>query len=49
MNLFFNLKIGPRLGLAFAMLIALAALVVVIGITRLSTLNANLVEIGRDH
>ena len=49
MNFFSNLKIGPRLGLVFATLIALAAVVVVIGITRLSTLHANLVEIGSDH
>ena len=49
MNFFSNLKIGPRLGLVFATLIALAAVVVVIGITRLSALHANMVEIGGDH
>ena len=48
MNFFYNLKIGPRLGMAFALVIALAAVVVVIGITRLSHLNESLDKIGSD-
>ncbi len=48
MNFFYNLKIGPRLGMAFAVVIALAAVVVVIGITRLSHLNESLDKIGSD-
>jgi methyl-accepting chemotaxis protein len=46
MSFFYNLKIGPRLGVAFATVIALAAVVVVIGITRLSDLNDSLNKIG---
>jgi methyl-accepting chemotaxis protein len=48
MSFFSNLKIGPRLGFAFATVIALAAVVVVIGITRLSGLNDSLDKIGSD-
>jgi hypothetical protein len=48
MSFFYNLKIGPRLGVAFATVIALAAVVVVIGITRLSDLNESLNKIGED-
>ena len=48
MSFFSNLKIGPRLGFAFATVIALAAVVVVIGITRLSGLNDSLEKIGSD-
>jgi methyl-accepting chemotaxis protein len=48
MSFFSNLKIGPRLGFAFATVIALAAVVVVIGITRLAGLNESLYKIGSD-
>ena len=48
MNFLANLKIGPRMGFAFATVIALAAVVVVIGITRLSHLNESLNKIGED-
>jgi methyl-accepting chemotaxis protein len=48
MSFFSNLKIGPRLGFAFATVIALATVVVVIGITRLSHLNESLNKIGED-
>ena len=48
MNFLSNLKIGPRMAFAFAAVIALAAVVVVIGITRLSNLNASLDKIGSD-
>jgi len=48
MSFFYNLKIGPRLGVAFATVVALAAVVVVIGITRLSDLNESLTKIGED-
>jgi methyl-accepting chemotaxis protein len=48
MSFFSNLKIGPRLGFAFATVIALAAVVVVIGITRLAGLNESLYLIGSD-
>jgi hypothetical protein len=48
MSFFSNLKIGPRLGFAFATVIALATVVVVIGITRLSSLNESLITIGED-
>jgi len=48
MNLLSNLRIGVRLGLAFAAVIALAAVVVVIGITRLSHITDNISLIGAD-
>ena len=48
MNTFNNLKIGARLGLAFAALIALALLVGTIGVTRLSRANESLALIGSD-
>ena len=48
MSFFTNLKIGPRLGFAFATVIALATVVVAIGITRLSSLNESLITIGED-
>ena len=48
MNFLANLKIGPRMGLAFATVIALATVVVLIGITRLSHLNESLDKIGSD-
>ena len=48
MNFLSNLKIGPRMGFAFAAVIALAAVVVLIGITRLSNLNESLDKIGSD-
>jgi len=47
-NTFNNLKIGARLGLAFAALIALALLVGTIGVTRLSRANESLALIGSD-
>ena len=43
-----NLNIGARLGLAFAAVIALAAVVVVIGISRLSALKESIRLIGED-
>jgi hypothetical protein len=46
MNFLANLKIGPRMGFAFATVIALAAVVVVIGITRFLDLNESLNKIG---
>ena len=48
MHVFNNLKIGSRLGLAFAALIALALLVGIIGVTRLSNVNESLALIGSD-
>ena len=48
MNTFNNLRIGIRLGLAFATLIALALLVGGIGVNRLSQVNASLALIGGD-
>lgn len=48
MNSLKNLKIGARLGLAFATLIALALLVGLIGVSRLSQLNESLALIGSD-
>jgi len=48
MSQFANLKIGVRLGAAFAAVIALAAVVVVIGITRLSQVTDSLVLVGSD-
>jgi hypothetical protein len=39
MNFFNNLKIGKRLGAASAAIISLAAVVVVIGITRLADIT----------
>ncbi|MBL8313303.1 MAG: MCP four helix bundle domain-containing protein [Rubrivivax sp.] len=48
MNFLANLKIGQRLGFAFASVIALATVVAVVGITRLSGLNDDLKEIGSD-
>jgi len=47
-HVFNNLKIGSRLGLAFAALIALALLVGIIGVTRLSNVNESLALIGSD-
>jgi methyl-accepting chemotaxis protein len=47
-HVFNNLKIGSRLGLAFAALIALALLVGIIGVTRLSHVNESLALIGSD-
>jgi methyl-accepting chemotaxis protein len=43
-----NLKIGPRLGLAFAVVIALATVVVAIGITRMAAITESLYLIGSD-
>jgi len=43
-----NLKIGPRLGLAFAAIVLAAALVVAVGISRLSRLTESLSLIGSD-
>ena len=43
-----NLKIGTRLGVAFAAVIAIAGVVVGIGITRLSHITASLSLIGTD-
>ncbi|MBC7939019.1 MAG: MCP four helix bundle domain-containing protein, partial [Chitinophagaceae bacterium] len=48
MNAILNLKIGARLGMAFALVLALAAAVVAIGINRLDHLTENLTLIGRD-
>ncbi len=48
MSFFNNLRIGSRLGTAFGAVIALAAIVVVIGITRLSDISASLSLIGSD-
>ncbi len=48
MNTFGNLKIGMRLGLAFAAVVALAAVVVAIGIFRLAQVTQSLVLIGSD-
>ena len=48
MHVFNNLKIASRLGLAFAALIALALLVGMIGISRLSQVNESLALIGKD-
>ena len=43
-----DLNIGPRMGLAFAAVIALAAVVVGIGVTRLSNITENITLIGND-
>jgi len=48
MDFFNDLKIGKRLGAAFAAVIALAAAVVVIGITRLSDITESITLIGND-
>ena len=48
MNFLNSLRIGQRLGVAFAAIIALATLVVLIGITRLADLNESLKLIGND-
>jgi outer membrane translocation and assembly module TamA len=48
MNPLANLNIGPRLGLAFAAVIALAVMVAAIGISRLSTLTDSITLIGND-
>ena len=48
MNTFNNIRIGSRLGLAFGALIALALLVGIIGVTRLSHANESLALIGSD-
>lgn len=48
MNHFDNLKLGTRLGGAFAAVIVLAAVVVVFGITRLSQITESLVLVGSD-
>jgi len=48
MNFFNNLKIGKRLGAAFAAIVALAAVVVVIGITRLADITESVTLIGND-
>jgi len=48
MNFFNDIKIGKRLGAAFAAVIALAAAVVVIGITRLSDVTESITLIGND-
>ena len=48
MNFFSTMKIGMRLGTAFAAVIALAALVVGIGISRLSDVSEKLTLIGTD-
>jgi hypothetical protein len=47
-NTFNNIRIGSRLGLAFGALIALALLVGIIGVTRLSHANESLALIGSD-
>jgi methyl-accepting chemotaxis protein len=47
-NTFNNIRIGARLGLAFGALIALALLVGIIGVTRLSHANESLALIGSD-
>jgi methyl-accepting chemotaxis protein len=43
-----NLRIGTRLGLAFAAILALAAVVVAIGITRLAAVTQSLSQVGAD-
>jgi methyl-accepting chemotaxis protein len=43
-----NLKLGVRLGLAFAAITLLAAMVVLIGITRLSAITESITVIGSD-
>jgi methyl-accepting chemotaxis protein len=48
MGLLSNLKIGPRLGLAFAMVIALATLVVTVSIARLGSVTESLTVIGQE-
>ena len=48
MHFIANLKIGMRLGLAFAAVIALATAVVMIGITRLSDITDSVTLIGND-
>ncbi len=48
MQFLYNLNIGKRLGLAFATVIAIAALVVAIGIGRLSDVTDSLTLIGAD-
>jgi methyl-accepting chemotaxis protein len=48
MNALHRLNIGPRLGVVFASVIALAAVVVVIGIGRLATLSESLALISSD-
>jgi len=48
MNRIANLRIGARLNLAFATVIGLAAVVVVIGISRLSNISDSLTLVGSD-
>ncbi|MBL0919258.1 MAG: MCP four helix bundle domain-containing protein [Hydrogenophaga sp.] len=48
MSLLSRLRIGSRLALAFASVIVLSVIVVVIGITRMSTITESLVLIGAD-
>ena len=48
MNIIANLSISARLGAAFAAVIALAGVVVVVGLTRLQAISADLSLIGRD-
>jgi methyl-accepting chemotaxis protein len=48
MNALNNLKLGTRLGLAFAAIIVLSVIVVVIGITRLSAITESITLIGAD-
>ena len=48
MNFFSNMKISARLGLAFASVIAIATVVVAIGISRLSTITESITLIGGD-
>ncbi|PKO36006.1 MAG: methyl-accepting chemotaxis protein, partial [Betaproteobacteria bacterium HGW-Betaproteobacteria-6] len=48
MNFLTQMKIGPRLALAFGAVIALAVAVVLIGITRMATVTGSLSLIGND-
>ncbi|KPF42333.1 hypothetical protein IP87_11075 [beta proteobacterium AAP121] len=48
MNALNNLNLGPRLGVAFAVVIAIAAMVVGIGINRLASITSEIVLIGED-
>jgi methyl-accepting chemotaxis protein len=48
MSLLSRLRIGARLALAFAAVIVVSTIVVVIGITRMSTINDSLALIGTD-
>ena len=48
MNALNNLNLGPRLGVAFAAVIAIAAVVVGVGINRLGAVTDEIVLIGND-